>query len=376
MSKRVVSAVLLLAVVSGGLQAQGTLSGQGFGYPLGGLSTRAAASGGALAEFDARSSRNPAAMTGQRPGLYFQYDPEFRSVQNGELTDRTMTPRFASLGATFLYKSRTAIGVSSHSFLDRTWNTSVRSGQRLGADSVEFTERFSSSGAINDARLSVAHDISSKITIGAALHLYTGENRLDLRRVFDDSLRYGTLNRNLTLAYSGRGVSGGIVVRPTTRIWAAASARRGGEMRLRVLDTLRSTASVPDRVGAAVRVEALTGLHLMAGYDKTRWSGLNGLGTDVSKAEDGSELSLGLDFSGQATRVTSWVYSVGYRERDLPFAAAGQRVVEKSFAGGLSAPFGRGRTVLDVTLQRVLRDASVPVTERAWLLSFGFTVRP
>lgn len=376
MSNCFARAGLLVAIMAVTANAQGNLSSQGFGYPLGGLSTRAAASGGALAEFDARSVRNPAAQTGQRPGLYFQYDPEFRSVENGDLRDRTMTPRFASIGATFLYKSRTAIGISSHSFLDRTWTTTIRSGQRLGADSVEYTEAFGSSGAINDARLSVAHDLSAKITIGAALHFYTGENRLDLTRTFDDSLRYGTLSRELTLAYSGRGISGGIVVRPTSRIWAAASARRGGDLRLRVLDTLRTTASVPDRVGAAVRVEALRGLYLMAGYDKTRWSGLNGLGTDAATAADGSELSLGLDFSGQSTQVTSLVYSLGYRERDLPFAAAGSRVREKSFAGGFSAPFGRGRTVIDVTVQRALREASVPVTERAWLLSFGFTVRP
>ena len=46
----------LLALVSGAqaARAQGTLSTQGFGYPAGGLSTRAASTGGGFGEFDAQ----------------------------------------------------------------------------------------------------------------------------------------------------------------------------------------------------------------------------------------------------------------------------------------------------------------------------------
>ena len=44
------------------LYAQGALSVQGFGYPGGELSTRALATGGSLADFDANSPINPAAL--------------------------------------------------------------------------------------------------------------------------------------------------------------------------------------------------------------------------------------------------------------------------------------------------------------------------
>jgi hypothetical protein len=368
-------AALGLAPLAAG--GQGNLSTQGFGYPLGGLSTRAVASGGASGEFDPRSSRNPAAISGWlRAGVFFQYDPEFRSVALGELEDKTVTPRFAAIGAAFPVKSRGMLGLSTHSFLDRTWSTTTRSGERLGTDSVLFTETNGSSGAINDTRLSFAYLLGTKVSIGAALHLFTGENRLQLRRQFDDSLRYGTLDRSLILAYSGTGVSAGIVVQPVSWFSAAASTRRGGTMKLRIVDTLRTEASVPDRFGFAARLDAIPGVSLLASADRTNWSKLNGLGTDNATAQDAWEYAVGAELSAQRARITNWIYSVGFRTRELPFAAAGRPVTERALTGGVSAPLAGSRATLDLALQRATRDAGSSVQERAWLLSVGLTVRP
>jgi len=368
-------AALVLAPVSA--FGQGTLSTQGFGYPLGGLSTRAVASGGASGEFDPRSSRNPAAISAwMRTGVFLQYDPEFRQVSLGGEEDRTVTPRFAALGVAFPVKSRGMLGISTHSFLDRTWSTTVRSGERLGPDSVLYTETNGSSGAINDTRLSFAYLWGSKISIGAALHVFTGENRLNLRRQFDDSLRYGTLSRSLTLAYTGTGVSAGVVVQPVSWFSAAASARRGGTMKLRVVDTLRTEANVPDRFGFAARLDAIPGVSLLASADRTNWSKLNGLGSPSAAAQDAWEYAVGAEFSAQRARITNWIYSVGFRTRDLPFAADGRIVSEQAFTGGLSAPLAGSRATIDMALQRATRDAGSEVRERAWLLSLGLTVRP
>jgi hypothetical protein len=368
-------AALGLAPLAAG--GQGNLSTQGFGYPLGGLSTRAVASGGASGEFDPRSSRNPAAISAWlRAGVFFQYDPEFRHVALGELEDKTVTARFAAIGAAFPVKSRGMLGLSTHSFLDRTWSTTIRSGERLGTDSVLFTETNGSSGAINDTRLSFAYLLGTKVSIGAAVHLFTGENRLQLRRQFDDSLRYGTLDRSLILAYSGTGVSAGIVVQPVSWFSAAASTRRGGTMKLRIVDTLRTEASVPDRFGFAARLDAIPGVSLLASADRTNWSKLNGLGTDNATAQDAWEYAVGAELSAQRARITNWIYSVGFRTRELPFAAAGRQVTERALTGGVSAPLAGSRATVDLALQRATRDAGSSVQERAWLLSLGLTVRP
>jgi hypothetical protein len=380
MRARQIRLVALMAGLLGGptvAAGQGTLSTQGFGYPLGGLSTRAAATGGALSEFDHQSSRNPSALTGWgRSGLFVQYDPEIRRIDTGELSDRTTTARFGALGAGFTIGQRWAIGISSHAFLDRSWSTSIRSGQRLGDDSVSFTERFASRGGISDNRFGVAYRLHEKAVVGVGLHLLTGENRLNLVRQFDDSVRYGTLARDITLTYTGTAASAGIVVSPFRRLALAGSYRHGGTMRLRVVDTSRTEASVPTRYGVAARLEPLTGLTLYVGADHNAWSGLNGLGTATATAADAWEYSAGAQFAGQRTRNVPWTYSVGYRARDLPFSAAGALVSEQIYAGGMSVPIAGPRGTLELALQRAAREAAVATTERAWLLSVGFTVRP
>lgn len=358
--------------------AQGTLSTQGFGYPLGGLSARAAATGGALAEFDYLSARNPAALNGWgRSGLYFQYDPEMRRINAGDVSDRTTTARFGSIAAGFLVGSRWVVGVSNHAFLDRSWATKVRSGQRLGDDSVSFTESFNSRGGIGENRVAVSYQMHPRVILGAGLHLFTGENRINLRRQFDDSVRYGSLNRDITLSYTGTGGSAGVIVNPIRGVSLAGSYRYGGTMRLRVVDTLRTEAKVPSRLGVAVRLDVITGLTLLGSADRNEWSKLNGLGSTTANGLDAWEYSGGAQFTGQRTRNTPWTYSVGYRQRDLPFAAAGAVVSEKIFSGGISAPIAGPRAMLDLAVQRAARDAaSGTTTERAWLLSVGLSVRP
>lgn len=366
----------ILAAPAEGL-AQGTLSTQGFGYPMGGLSTRAASTGGAMAEFDHVSSRNPAAIRGwARSGLYVQYDPEFRTVSAANASDKMVTPRFGAIAAGFVVGSRLVIGASSNSFLDRSFATRVRSGERLGNDSVQYTETFNSSGAIGDTRLGASFILNRFVVVGVGLHLFTGENRLELERVFDDSTAFGTLSRSLTLAYTGTGASAGILLTPTRGVTIGASMRQGGTMRLRVVDTLRTEANVPNRYGVGARLDFIPGLTIYGGADRTEWSRMNALGSVAARGNDTWEYAGGLEFGAARTGAPTWSYALGYRQRDLPFRAAGALVSEKILSGGTSAPLAGGRATLDLALQRANRDAAGEVKERAWLVSVGVTIRP
>ena len=379
MRARVVSFAASLALIGAAapLRAQSTLSTQGFGYPLGGLSARAAASGGALGEFDHLSSRNPAALSvWRRSGLYMEYDPEFRSVKSAGGTDRTSTSRFGVIAAGFAVGSKAVVGISSNTFLDRSWATRIRSGQRLGGDSVSFSETFTSRGAIGDSRLGLSYIVNSRIIVGAGLHFFSGENRLNLLREFDDSVRYGTLDRDVTLSYTGTGASAGVIVTPFRGLSLAGSLRQGGSMKLRVVDTLRAEAKVPNRLGIAARFDAISGLALMLSADRTEWSKMNGLGSATADARDAWEYGAGAELTGQRSRNAAWTYTVGYRQRDLPFLAAGSVVRERFISGGTSIPIAGPRATLDLTLQRATRSAPIAASERAWLVSVGLTVRP
>jgi hypothetical protein len=369
--------IVALALASSRVLAQGNLSTQGFGYPLGGLSTRSAAAGGSLAEFDFASARNPSSLLGWgRGGLYFQYEPEFRTVAAAAGSDRTMTPRFPLVMAAVQLGSRTMAAISSSTFLDRTWQTRLRSSQVLGSDSVAYTETVRATGAVNDMRLALAYSVASSFSVGVGLHGYAGQNRMLLVRQFDDSLRYGTLRRDLTLGYSGTGLSAGATWRPHRSLALAGSYRRGGRLAIKTDGTLAGSGRVPDRLGVALRFDGLPGATIAIAVDQNRWSAMRALATSNLAVHDSWDLGLGSELVGPRFRGAASVWYLGYRTRKLPFSILGPGVTERVASVGSELPLAGPRALLDLALQRAWRDGSAGVQERAWMLSIGFAVRP
>ena len=175
---RTLGTLVLCTTFASSAAAQGTLSSQGFGYPAGGLSTHAESVGGSIAENDPLSPVNPADLTGWwRPGLYFQYDPEYRSVTASGNSDHTLTARFPLISGALNIGPRITVGISSTTFLDRTWETSSSGYAHFaGGDSSLYGERFSTDGAINDVRGAVAFDVFPTLSIGIAGHVLSGQN--------------------------------------------------------------------------------------------------------------------------------------------------------------------------------------------------------
>jgi hypothetical protein len=376
MRRLLLSTAAVLAIPSISM-AQGTLSTQGFGYPTGGLSTRAAAAGGGFGEFDFSSPRNPSSTLGWgRGGLYFQYEPEYRRVSAGPSADNTMTARFPIWMAGMQLGSRAMGTLTSSTLLDRTWATRIRGGQILGPDSVGYEERVESAGAINDVRLGVSYSVRQSFSIGIGLHGYTGENRMNLTRQFDDSLRYGTLIRNLTIGYLGNAFSAGATWRPHRQVALAASMRMGGSLDVRIADTLAASGSLPNRFGAGVRFDGLPGASVAVSVERTEWSSLGELSQTSLTANDTWEIGAGVELAGPKFRAVPTLLYLGYRRRDLPFSIGGEVVPERFYSGGAGIPLAGPRVILDMAVQHATRGPVAGVSERAWIISLGFTVRP
>ena len=147
-------------------------------------------------------------------------------------------------------------------------------------------------------------------------------------------------------------------------------------------DTTVSEAGVPDRVGAAISYEGITGASFSAQVARESWSALNGLGSSgATSAVDAWEGGVGLEAVGPRIAERLVVLRAGARYRTLPFQAAESDVGELSFSGGIGAQFFRNRAAFDMTLQHSSRSVSDPsvlgdVSERAFTLSFGLRVRP
>ncbi len=366
------------------LGAQGTLSVQGFGYPTGQLSTRALGTGGALAEFDPVSPVNPSALLEfGRAFAAFQYDPEFRRLQNGAVAQNNTVARFpiVTAGGPFL-RRRGMFALSASTLLDRTFSTQTQTTTQFPDGPVPATERVESSGSIADVRLGAAYLVSRVLRVGVSGHVLTGENRLVSERRFADTTRFRNRSDSTTIDYSGTAVTLGAELVPVRGVRLAGSYRRGGSMRTDRGDSTLTRAKAPDRVGVALRVDRVPGAAIAVSYARNGWSRMRNLGTSTLEVTDATDVSAGVEAAGPRLGETPVLLRIGARRRGLPFGVGGATVRETSFGGGLGLPLGGGRALADVGLQRALRtpDGGAPsvsgARERAWLLSVGFTVRP
>jgi len=375
--------VLLAAVVlTASAHAQGALSTAGLGYPTGQTSARSEGAGGALADFDALSLVNPATIAGVgSAALFFQYSPEFRRVNDGTNTAKTTTARFPLVAGILPVGQRWAMGLSSSTFLDRSYETSLVRTQSVGdpnnpADSIEVTERTKVLGAINDIRLTAAWASSPAFRIGVGGHVFSGSNRVTLSEVFPDSSRFITTSQNSRISFAGFAASAGIEFHPSHVIGFALAARKGGDLTAESGDTVLGKGKIPDHYSASVTYDGITGATFAARVAHDAWSSLSDLSSTHIQAFDGWDTSVGGELTGPRFFQRIIVVRAGARFRTLPFASNGEKVSEKSFTAGLGVPLTRDRAAFDFALQRAARSTPGTIKETGYILSFGLRVSP
>lgn len=368
-----------VAVVSSPAGAQGALSLQGLGYPPGGLSARAEATGGGVAAFDALSLVNPATIA--RAGsaaLFLQYSPEFRRVTAGSSTAKTTTARFPLVVGVLPMGQQWAGGLSSSTFLDRSSETSLVRRQVVGSllDTVDVTERSKVLGAINDVRLALAWTGSPVFRIGVGAHVFTGSNRITFGQVFPDSTRYISTSQSGRISFAGFAGSVGIEFHPARAIGFALAGRKGGDLRAQSGDTTIGSARIPDHYSASVIFEGIPGATISARVAHDAWSSLGSLSSSNTKAFDGWDMGGGIEAIGPRVMQRIVTLRAGARLRTLPFGFNGEKVSETAFMAGLGAPLTRDRASFDFSIQRANRSAGGDVKERGLILSFGLRVSP
>ncbi len=372
-----VAAVFGVAVPA--LGAQGTLSTQGFGYPNGELSTRALGTGGALADFDANSPLNPAALlVGTRATVYFQYDPEFRWITGPGLNASTVTARFP-LFAISGRIGQVRLSLSYSSFLDRTWTDTYTDTQMVSGTKLPSTVSAMSAGGIADIRGAASYTFSPQLTIGLGVHVFPGSNRVTFGRAFPtDTITYGAFTQTNYYNYSGSAISFGVLATPVVHLNLAVSGRVGFSMHVHEGDsTTIGDAKVPNRLSVSGAFDGIPGTILAVRYNTEKWSSMRGLGSPDLSVFDATEFAAGLETGGPHIGGVPLALRLGYRARQLPFGVGTQQVSETEINGGLGFPLSAGRTALDITLAHALRNASnVGITETGWILSLGISIKP
>jgi hypothetical protein len=367
-----------LCIGASALGAQGSLGLQGFGYPGGELSTRALATGGALADFDANSPINPAALlVGTRATVYLQYDPEFRWITGPGGKASTTTARFPLfLISGKLGKARFSFSYTS--FLDRTWTNTYQDSQVVGGSKVPSTVTAISDGGIADIRGAMSYTFSDKLTIGAGVHVFPGQNHILFGRSFpQDSISFGAFSQASTYNFSGSAVSLGVIATPLPHINVGLSGRYGFSMHMHRGDsTSVGDANVPNRVSGSFAYDGIPGTIIAARLGAEYWSAMKGLGTAGLSVFDATEFSAGIETGGPKFNSITMPVRLGFRERTLPFGVGPQQVRETEISGGAGIPLAHGRVALDLTLAHALRTANVAYSETGWIFSLGIAIKP
>jgi hypothetical protein len=359
------------------LAAQASLSTQGFGYPTGQLSSRALGSAGSIAEVDPLSPINPASLADlPTRTIFFQIEPEFRTVTTSGGTDHTTTARYPVVFGAVPIGNHWVASLSSSTLLDRTSTTTFTSTQPLSAtESVDMTTQFEIDGAMNDVRLGAGWAPVRWLRLGVGAHAIAGHNRVSVTQSFADTVAFSAFNQTRVLSFSGGAASAGLEL-VSKLFTVAASARAGGTVRMSSEDTVLTHGTVPTRFGASLSYTGLANSYFSIRTSHDSWSSLGSLGEAGLRGVDAWDTSVGADVAGPHVFNRVLFLRTGYRDRTLPFQAAGNTVTEKSVTGGLGTTFANNRILADFAVIRATRSASIAASEHAWSLSFGFSVRP
>ncbi len=374
-------AAIAALVASTGLAAraagQSSLSLQGFGFPTGQLSSRSLATGGSIGEIDPLSPINPAsiALLGNKL-LYFQAEPEFRTVSSPNGDDHTRVSRYPNVFGAVPLGGGWVISLGSSTLLDRTSTTTFSQPQFLTAgDSVTMTTKFNIEGAMNDVRVALGWSPTDWFKIGVGLHGIAGHNLVTVQQTFDDTVAFATSQQQRILSFSGTAASIGaqFIAKDFT---FALSGRQGGMLTMSAGDTTLTHARVPNRFGGSLTYTGIANSFISVRTSHDDWSALGGLGSQTLRGVDGWDTSIGADISGPKLGSRPLFLRAGVRDRTLPFTADANTVTEKSINTGIGTMFANGRMLSDLAVVYSRRSADLNATESAWTISIGLSVRP
>jgi len=375
--RSVVAALIGTVGVTTRASAQASLSLQGFGFPAGQMSTRTLGAGGSLAEIDPLTPVNPASVSLLLTRLlYFQAEPEFRTVTSPNGTDHTTTQRYPNVFGALPVGGGVVVSLGSSSLLDRTGTTTFAAPQVLsGTDTVLMTTKFTVQGAMNDVQLAAGWSPTTWFRFGLGAHGITGHNLITVRQSFDDTVAFATSTQQRILSFSGTAMSAGVQFLAKDFTFAG-SVRQGGPLTMSAGDTTLTHARVPNRLGASVTYTGIANSFISARTSRDAWSSLGSLGNPGLHGVDAWDTSIGADIAGPKLGSRPLFLRAGFRDRTLPFTANSQNVSEKSFSAGLGTLFANGRVLSDLAVIRASRRADVNASESAWTISVGLSVRP
>jgi hypothetical protein len=366
----------VLALGSSGLHAQTSVFGvRGLGFPSRSVSVQGRALGGGTAAFDFASPVNPAAAAdiGRVVALAMS-STDFRSYTIDTVTAGGLHATRFPLALVGGHVGTLPIGyaVSFTSYTDRSYDIALTDTIPLRGQQVEVTDHLRSEGGSSDLRFAAGWRVTPRFRVGAALHILSGSAKLALQRVFSDS-SYRSFVRNNEERLGGLGFSAGLLWTPRDYLTVGLAARSDTRAKLTIDSVPSGKVDLPVSLVAGVQVALLRGLRWSATGIWRSWSSAQD--SLIAHAFNTLELGSGVQIGGPGTGSGRIPLRLGARYATLAFSPTAQQPHEIDLAVGTGIVFAEQRAIIDVALERALRDGG-GASEHAWQLSLMMTVRP
>jgi len=270
-----------------------------------------------------------------------------------------------------------AVGFSYSNYTTRDFTLATGSTIDLRGVPVSVTDTFSSRGGLSDFRIAGAYRFSDRWALGGAFHIISGSNRLTSTRIFDDPA-YLSSRQHSELSYAGAGISLGLTRQFGPRFAVAGLVRADGHVNVDRDSTRVATVDLPYTFGLGLRWNPAAVLNVAAQTLVRTWSGANDdlLALGGNGAQNTIEVAAGAEYFTDRRQPTRQPIRFGARYATMAFPLVpGEQGHEFGLSIGSSLRFAQQRAGIDLSLEHVWRSEGV-YSERAFLLSFGISVRP
>ena len=355
---------------------------RGLGYPNVPYSARARAMAGSSGLFDTESALNPASMaylTEMTASFSILGDRRNVQVPGDEGDVRSMRfPMFSIVGP--LRRQPLAFGVSVSTYLAKDFSAVFRDTLDIRGVPTETVDTLSSSGGVNDLRFAGVWRVSPRFAIGGGIHAYTGVQRMNRSRNFQDS-GYVAITQSAEVSAAGVGFDIGVVKRLSTRLTVAGVLRTDGHLTVR-RDSFAATeypVDLPVSLAAGAQWRPAPRLMLTG---QGRWLGWGSADADLRAnggpgARDSWEVGMGGEWIRHPLRPAHLPLRFGLRRTTLPFPATSDGdPAETAATLGTGFSFRDGMGTIDGSLERVWRSEGSGLSEHAWLFTPTASLRP
>lgn len=337
---------------------------RGLGTPGRWESVRSRSSGGAFAPFDPLSplTEAPLADISQLTATAAG-GTSHRDAQFGDTTTQLRATRFPLMGVAGRVTSRLAVAAGFTTYLDRSWDVTLRDSAVLRGVLERYRDEITSDGSVADIRLAAASRLSRRFAIGAGVHLLAGSTRLTAERRFDDST-YHTVGQVAEARYGGFGVSGSVLIGLAPGLTLAGWARADNRLRVKIGDSTAAITDLPRMAGGGLYFAPSPSVRFAGSAAWRSWSNAGPGAFDTWSWSAGAEFGSG--------RIP---IRLGARGGQLPFGPGTKAPTEFAASAGTGRAFAQGRALIDLGVERLERRGD-GVIERVWTVLVGLTVRP